>query len=358
MSDHERRIHRSVRQRDVEPFAQILRRRARKDGPLVERIEEVGGKICGSMQEIANVGHAPTLPGARRTSAVLVVWAMFAAATTAVIVTYSRLSPEQLYNVTGHGFVHGGLSRALVYLNFPVGLAAVAMLVVLVDQMTIERRLAAIAAAVLWTPVFSSRVLSQSHLDATWRNAIPAAGVAIAAFLTLITPAVRPRVVRGDVLRIVVATLLLVIALPWIAAELGLSFTGVPVLGQIFQTQELRYQPGPYVVHPAVHYGDHHGLEATLLVLTALLLSRMLGAIRSRGLHAASGLVCALLIAYGIGNIANDFWLEQVVKRYWTTHLLPNVLEPSLNLGWLAIVVATIPLWLIAFRPRSASTAG
>src|SRR5437867_6230540 len=117
----------------------------------------------------------------RRTSAVLVVWSMFAATTIALIVTYSRLPPERLYNVTGSGFVHGGLSRALVYVNFPLGLAALAMLLVLADRMSFERRLAAVAAVVLWIPVFSSRVLSQEHLDATWRNAIPAAGVAIAA---------------------------------------------------------------------------------------------------------------------------------------------------------------------------------
>jgi hypothetical protein len=293
----------------------------------------------------------------RRTSAVLVVWSMFAAATTAVIVTYSRLPPEQLYNVTGTGFVHGGLSRALVYVNFPVGLAALAMLLVQADRMTLERRLAAVAAVVLWIPVFSSRVLSQEHLDATWRNAIPAAGVALAAFLTLTTPAVRPAIVRGDRLRVAVGAALTLLALPWIAAELGFGFANVPVLGQIFQTQELRLQPGPYYAHPAVHYGDHHGLEGLLLVITALLLSRMLGAIRSRRLHAAAGLGCALLIAYGIGNIANDFWLEQVVKRYWTTTLLPNVLEPRLNVGWLCIVIGALALWLVAFRQRPANPA-
>src|SRR5206468_10416945 len=270
-----------------------------------------------------------------------------------LIVTYSRLPPERLYNVTGSGFVHGGLSRALVYVNFPLGLAALAMLLVLADRMSFERRLAAVAAVVLWIPVFSSRVLSQEHLDATWRNAIPAAGVAIAAFLTLTTPALRPAVVRGDRIRVAVGAVLTLLALPWIAAELGFGFTGVPVLGQIFQTQELRVQPGPYYAHPAVHYGDHHGLEGLLLVITALLLSRMLGAIRSRRLHAASGFVCALLIAYGIGNIANDFWLEQVVKRYWTRHLLPDVLEPKLNFGWLAIVIGAVVLWLVAFRPRA-----
>jgi len=211
----------------------------------------------------------------RRTHTVVVVWGMFAAVVVAIVVTYSRHAPEDLYNVTGRGFVDGGLSRALVYVNFPIGIAAMAMLVV---------------------------------------------------------------------------------ALPWVAAELGLDFTHVPVLGQIFQTHELRYQPGPYFLHPAVHYGDHHGLEGTLLVITGLLLSRLLGAVRSTRLHAASGFFCALLIAYGLGNIANDFWLEQVVKRGWTRHFLPDVLEPKVNWGWLAILVGALALWLIAFRPRTAAT--
>jgi hypothetical protein len=288
----------------------------------------------------------------RRTRVVDGIWAMFAAVLVAIVVTYSRLPPEDLYNVTGHGFVDGGLSRALVYVNFPIGVAAMAMLLVLADRMSVERRIAAVAAALLWVPVFSPSVLSESRLDATWWNAIPAAGVAVALVLTLTTAAIRPERVRGDRTRIVVAAALLFVALPWIAAELGLDFTHVPVLGQIFQTHELRYQPGPYVFHPAVHYGDHHGLEGTLLVITALLLSRLLGAIRSSRLRTASGLVCALLVAYGIGNIANDFWVEQVVKRGWTTHLLPNVLEPKANVGWLLIVIGALLLWFVAFRPR------
>ena len=288
----------------------------------------------------------------RRTRVVDGIWAMFAAVLVAIVVTYSRLPPEALYNVTGHGFVDGGLSRALVYVNFPIGVAAMAMLLVLADRMSVERRIAAVAAALLWVPVFSPSVVSESRLDATWWNAIPAAGVAVALVLTLTTRAVHPARVRGDRVRIVVAAALVFVALPWIAAELGLDFTHVPVLGQIFQTHELRYQPGPYVFHPAVHYGDHHGLEGTLLVITALLLSRLLGAIRSSRLRTASGLVCALLVAYGIGNIANDFWVEQVVKRGWTTHLLPNVLEPKANVGWLLIVIGALLLWFVAFRPR------
>jgi hypothetical protein len=288
----------------------------------------------------------------RRTHAVIAIWSMFAVVLIAIVVTYTRIPPEQLYNVTGHGVVDGGLSRALVYVNFPLGVAAMAMLLATADRMTREARIAALAALALWLPVFSRSVLDESRLDANWRNAIPAAGVAVAALLTLTTPAVRPARVRGDLLRIVFAALVLVVALPWIAAELGFGFSGVPVLGQIFQTQELRSQPGQDVLHPAVHYGDHHGLEATLLIITALLLSRMLGAVRSRRLHAALGFAVALLIAYGVGNIANDFWTEQVVKRGWTTWFVPNVLEPKLSYGWLVIVVGAVVLWLVAFRPR------
>jgi hypothetical protein len=284
----------------------------------------------------------------RRTRTVLVVWGMFAAVLVAIVVTYSRLVPEELYNVTGHGFVHGGLSRALVYVNFPLGVAAMAMLLVLADRMSVERRIAAVAAALLWIPVFSPRVLSESRLDATWWNAIPAAGVAVAAVVTLTTPAVRPERVHGDRVRVAVATVLLFVALPWIAAEIGLDFTNVPVLGQVFQTHELRYQPGPYFLHPAVHFGDHHGLEGTLLVITGLLLSRLLGSIRSTRLQAASGFVCALLIAYGIGNIANDFWLEQVVKRGWTAWAIPSVLRPSLSVAWGLIVVGAAVLYALS----------
>jgi hypothetical protein len=292
----------------------------------------------------------------RRTRTVLVVWGMFAAVLVAIVVTYSRLAPEDLFNVTGRGFVDGGLSRAIVYVNFPIGVAAMAMLLVLADRMSVERRIAAVAALVLWIPVFSPSVLSQARLDASWWNAIPAAGVLVAAAVTLTTPAVRPERVRGDGTRIVVAAVLAFLALPWIAAEVGLDFTHVPVLGQIFQTHELRYQPGPYFLHPAVHYGDHHGLEGTLLVFAALLLSRLLGAIRSSRLHAWSGFACALLIAYGIGNVANDLWLEQVVKRGWTRYFLPDVLEPKVSWGWLVILVGALALWLIAFRPRAAAS--
>src|SRR5437879_13706126 len=128
-----------------------------------------------------------SVSGVRPTRVILVIWALFAVVTVAVVVTYSRLPPERLYNVTGSGFLHGGLSRALVYVNFPVGLAAVAMLLVLADRMSIERRIAAVAAVVLVAPMVSRSAIDESHLHAPWADASPAAAVAVAAVGVLAT---------------------------------------------------------------------------------------------------------------------------------------------------------------------------
>jgi hypothetical protein len=290
--------------------------------------------------------------GTRPTRAVIIVWALFGLALVAVAVTYSRFAAMEYYHFPGHGFVDGGLSRALVYTNMPLGLAAMLLLLAQADRMSRAQRIGALVAFVLWLPVFSSRVLDLNNLTARWTNVVPALGVVLALVLTLTTPALRPARVRGDGARVVVGASLVLLALPWIGAELGLHYDGVPVLGQIFQTGELRTEPGRVGVHPAVHYGDHHGLWGTLLVISALLVSRMLGAVRSNRLHAALGFLLAGIILYGLMNIANDAWLEQVVKRGWTDWTIPSVLKPAVNWGWLVIIVGAVAVWLTLFTPR------
>jgi len=54
------------------------------------------------------------------------------------------------------------------------------------------------------------------------------------------------------------------------------------------------------------------------------------------------------MFCYGMGNIANDVWLEQVVKRNWTTWEIPNVLEPRITVAWAVIVVAAAAIWTVA----------
>ena len=52
----------------------------------------------------------------------------------------------------------------------------------------------------------------------------------------------------------------------------------------------------------------------------------------------------SLMAAYGLANMANDFWTEQIWKRGWTNWQFPDVLQPSLSVGWGLIVVAAAAL--------------
>ena len=267
------------------------------------------------------------------------VWALFALVALAVLVTYTRLPARDLYAVSGTGFA-AGAGRALVFLNYPTALAALGVLSVVASELSLRERYAAALAAVLCAVVFLPGVVHTNNLDAQWINGAPALGVATACALSIGNPQPLGRA-PGDLARVACAAALVLLALPWEAAELGISFGGVPVLGQIFQTNELRHQPGVPGRHPAVHNGFHHGLAGTLLVISALLLTRLL---RPGRMHAVAAGLLALMTAYGLVNIANDAWLEQVVKRGWTDRAIPSVLYPAANWGWAAIVVLAVVL--------------
>jgi len=279
----------------------------------------------------------------------------------AVVVTYAREPVSELYNVSISGFA-GGLSRAIVFLNFPA--AIIAIPVALISAGRLGGRRAAVVGAVsagLCGVVFwpGDAVITQSDLDVRPVNAAPAAGVAIAAILTIAAwrrfgASFAPRL-RGDRVRLVLAASLVLGAVPWIAAEAGVSFDGIPVLGTIWQTGELRTEPGHPIPAPAVHHGHHHGMDGVLLALAALALSRMCVP-RLRLLVRA---YLALMFAYGLGNAVQDGWLEQVVKRSWTSRTIPSVLVPELSLAWAAIVfTATVILAVstLASRPARSST--
>lgn len=290
----------------------------------------------------------------------LATWLLFAVAGVAVFVTYARLPAHELYNVSGSGLV-GGASRALVFLNFPTALAAIAVVAVVFEQLPSQVwRAAAIASVVLCAAVFWPGVVDQDDLDARRLNAICAVGVALA---LAITAAARgadwQRALRGDRLRIGIGLSLFLLSPPWIAAELGFYLNRVLLLGRIFLSGQYRpEQPGLPPFAAAVHHGDHHGLNGVLLALTALLLSRLLPSIGRTGLRLATAAYLALLLAYGLGNVANDFWLEQVAKRGWTTWLVPSVLEPRLDWAWATLIVAALVLWATWFAREPTARAG
>ena len=260
---------------------------------------------------------------------VALVWALFLLDATAIFVTYSRLPASELYHVSGSG-IEGGLSRVVVDSNFPAALVAIAILIVLLDRL---RRLRAVAVIgiVLCTPVFWPGVVDEANLDARPVNAIAGIGVLVALALSLLCGFRGwSSNERGDGYRDVVGTIAVLVSLPWIFAELGFFLDGVPLLRRVFETGVYRTR-GAEV---AVHHGHHHGLDGLLLLLTAIMLSRVVPSIRARGLRVLLAAYLALMASYGLGNLANDFWTEQIWKRGWTDWRFPDLLQPSLSFGW------------------------
>src|SRR2546423_1562047 len=84
-------------------------------------------------------------------------------------------------------------------------------------------------------------------------------------------------------------------------SDLGFALDGVPLLGRIFETGALRSQPHVAGLHAAVHHGHHHGMDGTLLVLTALLLPRALPGIRRASVRALLRAYLSLMLCYGVG---------------------------------------------------------
>ena len=185
-------------------------------------------------------------------------------------------------------------------------------------------------------------VVEQGDLDARLVNVVPALGVALALALTLM--AVRRHGAAfvgrayGDRLRVVSGVVLVLAALPWLAAEVGFYFPG-----DVFLGEEVPEERDPGLA--AVHLGFHHGTGGTLLALSALVLSR---AARSVGLAA----YLSALFAYGAANAFQDAWNEQLWKRGTVDWHVPDVIRPELSFGWLAIVLLAALVYALWFRPR------
>jgi len=260
----------------------------------------------------------------------LAAWVLWALVLLAIVVTYARLDPADLYHVSRDGLA-GGLSRALVEVNFPIGLAAVGLALVAMSALPgrawwVASPTLALCAVTAWPGV-----VDQDDLDARWVNAVPAFGVALALGLTVAAArrsglGLAPRR-RFDVVRLAVAGLTLLVSIPWIAALLGVY---LPEGLFIMERQEI--EDGTTIA--AVHLGEHHGFMGTLLVWTALLLSRPSAAIGGR-LGTAVRLYLSLLFAYGAVNMTQDAWNEQLWKRDLVAWKIPSGLLPALEPIWL-----------------------
>jgi hypothetical protein len=284
---------------------------------------------------------APTRPSLLEA---LAVTALLGVAVVAVLVTYSRIEPDELYHVSDDGLA-GGLGRTLVLVNYPIALIAIAVAAIAADRLH-DRRADAVAllSIVLCGLVVVPGVVDQDDLDAKWVNALPALGVALATGLAV--AALRAGGVGatgrayGDGLRVGVAAGLLVLAVPWYFAEAGF------------------YAPDPFLADEvpagetiaAVHLGHHHGTDGVLFGLAALALSRTLGTHRRRRAEAFLSGYLALMLAYGCMLAIEDDFGEQVWKRGWTDWDIPSVLRPEPSIWWAGIVAAAVAVERLWFR--------
>jgi hypothetical protein len=295
-------------------------------------------------------GTAPTTPGQGEA---LVVWSLIGLVLVAIFVTYWRLPAADLYNTSVEG-LRGGAGRALVQTNFPsVSLVAIALVLVAVSALPARAWwIAAPSIALCLVTAWPGQV-KQADLDARAVNVIPALGVALALGLTAWATRragarFAPRL-PGDRVRLVAAVVIVLVSIPWITAELGF-FIG----NRVFLTSRVVTEGEETLA--AVHLGHHHGLDGTLLMLFALLLSRVrLPDARLERLLLA---YVSLMFAYGFMNAAEDAWHEQLVKRGWLEWKIPSALLPRLHWIWLVTLgVAMLTYVVFALERRRAQTA-
>jgi hypothetical protein len=275
----------------------------------------------------------------------LATWALWGVVVASVIATYGRLDPSETYHVSREGF-GGGLSRAVTVANFPIGLVAIALALIAVAALPRAAWWAAAPAIALCAtiPLFND----QKNLDAHWGNALPALGIALALALTVAATrragASFARRRPWDVARLLIAGCVLLVSLPWISAELGFHLPG-----DVFMGEELRQEKDGTTI-AAVHLGHHHGQDGALLVVTALLLSRV--HVSARGLRLVVQGYVGLMLAYGAVNFVQDAWNEQIVKRGWTEASIPSALLPSLTPIWLLVVALAVTAIIALRRER------
>lgn len=277
----------------------------------------------------------------------IAVWAGWGLVALATLATYSRIDTAELYH-TSVGGLWGGLGRVVVLLNFPLALVAIALGLVALAALPASAWWVGGPAIALCAVVAVPGVVEQADLDARLVNALPAAGVAAALGLT-VAAAMRAGTQLAprrpwDTSRIVVAVVIALVSLPWLAAELGFYLPG-----DLFLGQELRREPDGTLL-AAVHYGRHHGFDGTLMVLSALLLSR--SSVPGRLGTCVTGYL-GLMLAYGSVNMTQDLWGEQVVKRGWTESGIPSAIVPRVHWIWAVILVlAVLFAWALRVEQR------
>ncbi len=145
--------------------------------------------------------------------------------------------------------------------------------------------------------------------------------------------------------------MLVLVGLPWFFADLGIYIGHVPLLGDLYMSNEL--QPtADNANHRVVHLGQHHGAHGVYLAVTALALTRVLPQVAGR-LRGVLAFYLSLMFVYAIGLVIEDGWGEQVVARDWASWKIPSVLEPKPSVAWAVVLATAVVLDVLLLRPRA-----
>jgi hypothetical protein len=279
---------------------------------------------------------------------VVAVAALYGVVLVVTVLTYARLPADELYNVTRTGLA-GGFGRGLMEINFPDAIVAVPFALVAAD--VLRSAVAYVAAAVAVAACLVTAlpgVWNPANIDAKPVNAVPAVGVAIVAALVIaalsrLTTAL-PRL-AGDRLRVGLAIAIAVVAIPYVFAEFGF-YAPDPILAD-------EPTPGKEDL-AAVHLGSHEGMDGALVAVAALALSRLPPYFTGRRLAAMTSTALALLLSYGVANLVQDSWLEQVYKRGSSDWKLASFATPQLSWRWAVAAAAGIAIEWLWFRRERA----
>ena len=104
------------------------------------------------------------------------MWALFAAVAVAIAVTYWRLPPTELYNVSRSGFDNAA-GRVVVFLGFPTAIAAVAVLGFVHERLRGRWVLpVSLVTVVLCASIAWPGVVDEANLDVKWSNSLALIG--------------------------------------------------------------------------------------------------------------------------------------------------------------------------------------
>ncbi len=280
---------------------------------------------------------------------VISVWAAYTAIAVAISLTERR---RQAIN----GPWEAAGSPVLAFTAHPWSLAAVPQATIAWARLPVEMRAAASTRAAIAGIVGGSLVASRRPPGRP-RLAVESGGVAIVvAAATMTGEAIWQAGCRsaaapapGDRLRLGLAQTLVLSSVPWILADLGLYSGDFPGLRRLFLSRETPISPGEV----AVHLGHHHGMDGTLLALTALALSRPLHSMRHDRVRAGLSLSLSMLLVYGLSRTVEDFWNEQVVKR-GRAHRKPPIIvrqgRPEGRWAWVALGAGAVAVDRSWFR--------